>query len=865
MLVPDGPEVVRRHRLLSLLGRTEVTVVVGPAGYGKTTLLADWARRTPSTAWLTLSAADADPVRLLLDLTEALRASCTPQLATPGVEVRTPYDSLEPPSQDEALDTFVATLHDQLAMTRQPVTVVFDDVHVLTGATRSLSLLDSFIQAMPVGLRVLLSARQLPQIRLTRLELSGRLTVIDADALAFTPAETAAVLTPPGTEPDRDRVAAAQRATQGWPVAVRMCAIAASAGSGVDIAGGGTASALTDYLVAEVLDTVDADLRALIVDACVDDVVCADLLDTVRGRGDSAALLERCYRAGLFLTVEHNAGDGAVWYTWHQVFAAHVRGVADHEDPIHVRELHARAAMWWRHVDAVAAVEHALRAGRPELGAELAADMWPELVLAGLASTVVRLVHQLPPGLEYEAELSLALAFADALRGDRARSRSRLSLARASAGRLPDENRLRFDARAEALSIQYLVTDLKSLQEGVDRGHDLLRQLEDGPWVPDPVTLTLTRLCVGMGEARLQRHNQTALRLLQSAADLAQERGLTAVHLVAVGETCIPTIATGELDVAAAAAERVLEAAAAKGWGVPSALAPALAYTGWFAFWRGDLDGSIARLGQVKQLLHDADTALRGLTSYFLAQAYVYSGRAEDGRRELDDMRSVTGSGLMPPYWPSILAAVEAELLLAEGRTVRAREHASRRVGDRQYRLASTARARVLLRAGDPASALAVLDEVPAEEHFVNVTVLVQRLRAEALFRLERHAEAQHALDVALDAGERFGLVLPFLVDKDAMRPLLRTHLAVALRPDLAREVLARLGDDQDDVPSSGLTVRELSVLRHLATNMTLNEIAETQSLSANTIKSQVTSVYRKLEVRSRREAVRAALDRGLI
>jgi LuxR family maltose regulon positive regulatory protein len=861
VVIPSGRlDTVGRPRLTQQLDACDVGVVIAPAGYGKTTLLVEWARVTTRTvAWLSLSEADGDPVRFLLDLTTSLQVASARANDTLG--------HLGPLSGDADLGAYVAALQDGLAEGDAPSAIVIDDVHVVASADRTLELLDLFMQGLPERVQLLLAARRLPRLRLPRLRLERRVVTVEASSLTFTPTETAAAVLEVHPGVTLEAVAEIHRASGGWPVAVRLCALASGSGQDISVITGGGSGDITDYLVTEVLQAVDTEVRAFVLDSSVDEIVCAQLLDEIRARADSADLLERCSAAGLFLTVEDQKGSDLVWFRWHHLFVAHVRRMAEREDAARQRVLHGRAATWWRQIDAVNAVGHALRAGRPELGAELAADAWPDLVLAGMTATVAELVQRLPAGLPHEAEMHLAAAFAAAYDGDLARTRYELDLARATSDRLSEAERARFEARAAALSLLFLVSDQAALQTTVDRGRELLRRLEGGPWTPDPVTVTLTRLCVGMGEARLQQENHHALALLRSAAAGARERGLTGVELVALAETCIPTIATNALDAAATVADQVLAAAATKGWGLPRALAPAVAYRGWFSFWQGDLSAAIEAFTSALSLLRTNDWTLVGLTAYFRAQAYVHSGEPERAEGDLKILRELADTGAMAPYWPSLVAATEAELLLLTGQRAEAAVRASVHMAGRQYRLATTSSARVLLRVGQQQEALALLGEIAPEDDFVHVRALALRLRAEALLQLDRSVEAHHAIEEALVVAAPLGLALPFLLDGLSLRPLLRAHAAVTACPAFLATILqgALAAGPSPVADGPHLSPRELTFLRYLPTTMTLGEIAAAEFVSVNTVKTHVGSLYRKLGVATRREAARKAISEGLL
>ena len=295
--------------------------VVGPAGYGKSLLISSWLAEAPppgAVAWLTVDPSDADPGRLAADLLAALRSPCAGSLgpAIGGLQA--------PPAFADHL-AFVDALHQALLEDDAALTLVLDDVQNISGSPRALAMVDRFLAWAPPATRVVLASRSMPHLRLQRLRLEDRLELVEPTDLAFTWEETAVAVGAWGLGLGPDAVVALHTMTQGWPAATRLAVLALRAGGRTDLPGAERRDdALADYLTAEVVSALDPDLRQFVLDATIDDVVCASLLDAVRQRADSAHLLERCVDEGLFLTRE--AGTTAEpWFRWHGLFASHLR------------------------------------------------------------------------------------------------------------------------------------------------------------------------------------------------------------------------------------------------------------------------------------------------------------------------------------------------------------------------------------------------------------------------------------------------------------------------------------------------------------------------------------------------------------
>ncbi|WP_141845355.1 LuxR C-terminal-related transcriptional regulator [Humibacillus xanthopallidus] len=853
---------VRRRRLFDRLAARSAVLVLGPAGYGKSVLLASWlaeARPEGAVVWLTLDPSDRDPGRLAADLLTAMR--------TPGAgHLATLLERLEDPPLFADHLAFVDTLQQTLVDEEVALTLVLDDLHHLVGSPRALELVDHFMAWAPPSCRVLLASRSMPQLRLQKLRLDGRLELVGHSDLAFTREETAVAVGLWGLGLGPDAVAELHTLTQGWPAATRLAVLAVRAGARTDLHDVRRDDALAEYLTTEVLGSLDPDLREFVLDATIDELVCPSLLDAVRSSTDSAALLERCAQDGLFLNRESGAGDEP-WFRWHGLFASNLR-LPRLARPHSAQAAERRAALWWRSVDPDVAVSHALAARDDELAGEIAASVWLDLVLAGQSDTARRLAAAVPDDVTDAAELHLATAFVTAEEGAVDVARLELERARELSHRLPPSARTQFEMRATVIEL-FVVRDRVALTESLARGHRLVVESEAGSVSLDRATMALLKLYVGMSEARLLDRPLEAVRLLRQAHLTANESGYTALGLMAQAETCIPSIATGRLDDAQALARDVLAQANAKGWGDLPGIAMASGYLGWLALWKGEPRRAIALLDRCEATLLPHDWAMLGLVTTVLAQACLSAGDVEGAERAAERGRELATHDRMPPWWPSLVLALDAMVLMERGHVEEARVMAQHPADGPEFHLATCFRGCVLLRSGRPQETLDVLDTIPAERMFPHVSGVVDTLRAQALAEFGDRQLAHEALERALDTSQRYGFLEPFRLVGDVLTPLLTEHSSTGTRHgDLVLRVLAHLSSN---LPTSvndwgeTLTERERTILHYLATDMSPSEIATAEFISVNTVKTHLAHVYRKLDVANRRAAVRHATQLGLI
>ena len=345
--------------------------------------------------------------------------------------------------------------------------------------------------------------------------------------------------------------------------------------------------------------------------------------------------------------------------------------------------------------------------------------------------------------------------------------------------------------------------------------------------------MALIKLYVGMSEARLLDHPLEAVRLLREAHATASESGYTALGLIAQAEICIPSIATGRLDDARAMAQDVLAEANAKGWGDLPGTAMAHGYLGWLALWQGEPERAVILLDRCAATLLPNDWGMLGLVTTVHAQACLSAGDVEGAERDTTRCRELAAHGRMPPWWPSLVQALDAMVLAASGRVAEASAVAGRPADGPQFHLAPCFRACVQLRAGDPRGSAR-----DARRHPRRAPVPPHRGSGRGRARPgpardRRPHGGPRGVERALDTAARFGLLEPFRMVGPVLAPLLTEHLRTGTRHvETVGRVLSHLVSASPAINGWGdtLTQRERTILRYLATDMSISEIARPSS-----------------------------------
>jgi LuxR family maltose regulon positive regulatory protein len=404
-------ERVSRPALLDRLVSGEprrLTLVSAPAGWGKTTLLAEWAadpREQRTFAWLALDRADNDPVRFWGYVIEALR-TLEPALAT------TSLAALGVPGTDPA-EVVLAPLLNELAELDRRIVLALEDYHLIQEPDihEGLAL---FVDRLPPTIELVIATRLDPPLPLPRLRARGEMLELRANELRFGEEEAEQLLRSAlGARLTDEDVERLVLRTEGWAAGLYLAALSLSGrhdASAFIAAFAGDDRHVVDYLGGEVLDGLDQKTRGFLVRTSILERVSAPLCDHLLVSGDAAEVLLEIERANLFLVPLDERRE---WYRYHHLFADLLRHELERSEPKAVPELHRRAAEWLAANGAVdEAIRHALAASDADTAGRLVAEMWRVPFNRGELATVDRWLDDLPePLVQASPELCLARAW----------------------------------------------------------------------------------------------------------------------------------------------------------------------------------------------------------------------------------------------------------------------------------------------------------------------------------------------------------------------------------------------------------------------------------------------------------------------
>jgi LuxR family maltose regulon positive regulatory protein len=395
------PEHVPRRDLLALLrdgGSRRLTLLAAPPGFGKTTLLAEWAATADgeaAVAWLSLDEDDNDPARFFAYMATALRR-VEPQL---GGRAQSALHG----SGGDAVDVVPPLLLSDLAGLHRDLVLVVDDYHLITNPQIH-EALTYLIERSPAGFRLVLATREDPPFPLGRLRAGGELAEVRADQLRFSDQEASVFLTEAlALELSAEDVARLQARTEGWPAALYLAALSIRGrpdASAVIERFAGDDRFLVDYLTTEVLARQPPELRSFLLHTSILKRLCGSLCDAVVDRQGSAALLAELERANMLLVPLDAKRD---WYRYHHLFGELLRHELLTAERDAVPVLHRRASAWYRDAGLIVdAAHHANAAGDVGAAVELVAQHYAVFVDRGQLATVIGWLDVLPEAVAAE-------------------------------------------------------------------------------------------------------------------------------------------------------------------------------------------------------------------------------------------------------------------------------------------------------------------------------------------------------------------------------------------------------------------------------------------------------------------------------
>ncbi len=862
--------VLPRPRITKLIAQGRrwcpLTIVTGPPGAGKTMALALWAAAEPGTAaWVTVDGFDNRPGVFWAHVVAALRRS---GMAMPA--------ALPAARGRGAAHVFLLGLAAALAAQNPPVTLVLDDLHLLTDP-EVLDGLDYLLRNAGSGLRLVVSARMDP-LPLHRYRLAGELTQLRASDLAFTVAEAGLLLARHGITLPADSLECLTRRTEGWVAGLRLAAISMSThpDPGRFVSELITEdSALTGYLVEEVLNTQPAEVRDVLLSTSILEQVSGEAASELAGNEQAARILSAVARANGFVQP-----TGSGWYRYHPLFAEVLRLKLRCDQPDRVAPLHRRAARWYeRNGQLTDAVRHAARAGDWPLAASIVIDALAigEIMEPRGRSSLAGEFADMPPGRAWTGPAPYLVSAAAALSAGRQDAgTAALAAADGILERLPagQEAASRQAAAMIRLTASMRTGDLMAAASAAARAEILVSRVPGGKLARHPGIRARVLSCRGATEL-WSGHLDAAARVLDSGVATATASCAQDDRAGCLGYLALVEALRGRL---CRAAELAGQATAALTAGqhrspVSHPIPAALVALAWVHLEHNELREARDSLGQADAALGVSPDNLIAAVAYLVvAGVSLAEGRAAVAGQIIARARS----GWSPPAWlDQRLSLVQSRAFAAAG-DIPAALAAAGRCGSGTSLEAAVTLAYAWAAAGDGENARSVLAPALAPQSGASERVRLQAwlIDARLSYTSGDRVRGRRSLASALRLAGPEQLRLPFALERGWIEPVLRRDpelaqahrrlLAPALRPDQAPAPRG-VPDQAAILVVEPLTEREREVLRHLSGLLSSAEIASELDISTHTVKTHLKNVYRKLAATRRGEAVRRARQLELI
>jgi LuxR family maltose regulon positive regulatory protein len=403
------PDTVSRTALITLLvsaGACPIVSVMAPAGYGKTTLLSQWAEGgSQAFAWVSVDEADNDPKVLLTYVAEALGA----------VEPidGSVFDALASPASSVP-GSVVPRLGSAFSSMTSPVVLILDDVHLLHNSEcrAALSVLADHV---PARSRLVLAGRAEPPLRVARLRAEGRILEIGPGDLSLTAPEASSLLRAAEVVLGDQDVAELHRRTEGWPVGLYLAALYLREGGslpGAAASFGGDDLFVSEYVESEFLERISSSERVFLTRTAVLERMSGPLCEAVLDQPGAGPALAGLARSNLLLVPLDRRGQ---WYRYHHLFRDMLLAELERTEPGLIPVLRRRAAEWYLRNDLPeAALEYYIAAGDVDEAARLVEELWLPTDRHGQVGTVLRWLRWLEDrgGIESHSSLAVATAWA---------------------------------------------------------------------------------------------------------------------------------------------------------------------------------------------------------------------------------------------------------------------------------------------------------------------------------------------------------------------------------------------------------------------------------------------------------------------
>ncbi len=861
----------------------KLTLISAPAGYGKTTLLSQWAQHAKDTVvWVSLDESDNDLSRFLTYLIAALKGN-NPSLG------ETSQDVLLSSPQIQAKSVLIPLLNDIQNTLSANIFLILDDYHVIEEQTVH-DAVDFLLEYAPTQLNLVIASRSTPLLALSRLRARRQMSELRAEDLRFSKSEMTTFLNDVmGLDLSDADVFALEACTEGWIAGLQLAALSLQDERDAHQfiqAFTGSHRHILDYLVDEVLNRQSAYIQDFLLKTSVLDHLSGELCEAVCDLpvGSGQAILETLESKNLFIVpLDHERQ----WYRYQHLFSDILRNRLSHAIPTDISTLHQRASDWYgKNQRVYEAMGHALAADDIDRAVKLVEETDPaNMVLRGEVKTLLKWLNALPKEVvRSRPRLSLSYAWALFIISDIEEIETYLNDALVAIGALDGSEGFALKSLGEAgkrtedasIQVQGFLGEIAALRAWVALNHDKNTQR-----AIDLAQEAIARLPADsfLMQGALKSVLGDAYSLIDRM-DEAQQAYTDAITISKKGESDLTTMvylndlarlqmSMGELHQAAEIYRQVLDWAHGRRRSLYPVGGALIGLGNILREWN-DLEGAekLLREGIAQCELggYSQPLVFGYVTLAQVREAHGESNAAQDLLQKAKDVARESSHA-------RVLNKVKAyEAQFGDQGTAKAWKQAYSAKNDLDYthEIENLTLARLLIRDRDKngvSSALELLEQLlQLAKKAGRIGSLIEILTLQAIaYDASGDSRSLPALERALSLAEPQGYLRIFLDEGAPMASLLHQASTKGILPQYVGMLLSAFGEMEQTEEMDTLSRRELDVLRCLVGGMSNREIADALSISTSTVNTHTNRIYEKLGVHSRVQAVNRAKEQGLL
>jgi LuxR family maltose regulon positive regulatory protein len=871
---------VHRSRLLARLTAGlshKLTLISSPAGFGKTTLLSEFAAVSElPVAWFSIDQDDNDSVRFLTYLIGALGK------IKPGFGGSI-FSLLQTP-KPESVETLLTILINEIIEELPPFVLVLDDYHLIVDQEINQSLA-FLLEHQPEEMHLIIATRADPDLPLSRLRARNQLTEIREVDLRFTDQEAAEFLSGVmGLELDEEQLSSLEERTEGWAAGLQLAALSLQEQEDQEAflrTFAGSNRYILDYLGQEVLDSQTQEVRDFLLKTSILERLNTPLSESLTGLKNSQQILEYLEANHLFtLPLDQER----TWYRYHRLFQEYLRKSLADSKPDVVPHLDSKASIWFEQQGYFdEAIDHALRAGDHQRAVELIEAIAQSRLMRSEVSSLMRWIEALPEDLILNRPaLCLTKAWALMVRGGSMEQVEGCLQEIEKAG-----------VADQLLGSLYVLRSFQATMKGdalsgleqSQRGLQLLS--EDDIFLHSMVSDNLGMVYLMLGDF------DTSIEHFKQAAEISRQAGNTMIEVGALCNIAGIWMLQGQLNKAWSTNQQALElATVTRGRRLPVA-GKALLGLGEIAREWNELKTATDYLNEGLELF-ELYGELGSVISYLTLARIKEVGGDLDGAQAIVDHASQLAVEVEASKMDDLIVeAYQAQLWILQGRYDLAfrwiqendleqqiKKHKDQPRFDPIWEIQSQTLARFYISQGEYDLALQAIEPTLAVAEKNNRLRSKIKIHAMQAAICQSKGDSEGALGIlerVLILGEPEGFVRTILDEGEPIVKLLYQAVSKGIHPDYAKKLLAaamqikpsELSIKNDPGKQAqlveALSEREIDVLQLIADGLSNQEIANRLHISLSTVKGHTSNIFGKLGVHKRTQAVSRAIDLGIL